>query len=282
MKPDDPARISPTALYTSYVWYRNGLSHDALVTPTGRALHVLLRPMNAAYERLGQTSLDEMLLARHRVIDHLLERAIERGLVSQVLEVAAGFSPRGMRFAARYASRGLVYVEGDLPAQAERKRRALDGAGLRGNNHHIVALDALRDDGEHSIARVAAEHFEPTRGLAIVTEGLLGYFDRTTVLGMWTRFARTLRGFPHGFYFSDLNLSGDVGHMRGAKLFQFLLQLFARGQVHLHYDNPEEVAAAMRSCGFAHADVHSPSEFEHEVELPKRRRQLVRVLDAQT
>ncbi|MEI8259792.1 MAG: NTP transferase domain-containing protein, partial [Deltaproteobacteria bacterium] len=53
MKPDDSARISPTAHYTSYVWFRNGLSHPALVSPAGRALHLLLRPLNVAYERFG-------------------------------------------------------------------------------------------------------------------------------------------------------------------------------------------------------------------------------------
>ena len=31
---------------------------------------------------------------------------------------------------------------------------------------------------------------DPARGLAIVSEGLLTYFDEASVLGMWRRFAR--------------------------------------------------------------------------------------------
>ena len=58
-----------------------------------------------------------MLLARHHLIDHRLHAAIESGRVGQVIEVAAGLSPRGWRFASRYGSR-LTYLEADLPATA--------------------------------------------------------------------------------------------------------------------------------------------------------------------
>ena len=77
---------------------------------------------------LGGPTLESYLLARHRAIDCLLEQAIERHGVTQVIEVAAGLSPRGWRFSRRYGS-GLTYVEADLPDMAERKRRALERIG---------------------------------------------------------------------------------------------------------------------------------------------------------
>ena len=60
------ARISPTAHYTGFVWYRNGLSHPAFMTREGWLLHNLLRPMNVGYRLQGRADLDTMLLARHR------------------------------------------------------------------------------------------------------------------------------------------------------------------------------------------------------------------------
>src|SRR3989440_11894372 len=90
--------ISPTAHYTAYVWARNGLSHPALSTAEGRVLFESLRPLMIATGALRGVSLEAYLLARHRAIDALLERAIERGDVSQVIEVACGLSPRGWRF----------------------------------------------------------------------------------------------------------------------------------------------------------------------------------------
>ncbi len=99
----DSSRISPTAHYTATVWLRHGLSHPALATARGVRLHAALRPMNAWYERFSTSpSLDMMLLARHLSLDALLEREIRAGRVGQVIEVAAGLSPRGARFARRF------------------------------------------------------------------------------------------------------------------------------------------------------------------------------------
>src|SRR4051812_43465992 len=98
MSATDSSRISPTAHYTSQVWFRHGMSHPALETAFGRRLHAALAPINFAYRVTGRPNLDEMLLARHRCLDALLERAIASGEVSQVIEVAAGLSPRGFTF----------------------------------------------------------------------------------------------------------------------------------------------------------------------------------------
>ena len=124
----DSARISPTAHYTGYVWARAGLSHPQLVTAEGRALFESVRPAMGVSRLLGGVQLEPYLLTRHRAIDVLLERSIESGAVSQVLEVACGLSPRGWRFHRRYGKR-ITYVEADLPGMAERKRAALDADG---------------------------------------------------------------------------------------------------------------------------------------------------------
>src|SRR5581483_12014065 len=110
-----------------------------------------------ASRALGGPTLEQYLLARHRAIDALLEQAIERDGVSQVIEVAAGLSPRGWRFARRYGER-LIYVEADLPDMALRKFAALERVGSLGERHRVRAVDAMRDDdGPGSVAAVVAE-----------------------------------------------------------------------------------------------------------------------------
>ena len=196
--------ISPTAHYTGQVWLRNGLSHPLLGTREGRLLFDSLQPVMRTSALLGGPSLEPYLLARHHAIDARLEHAIEHDGVTQVLEVAAGMSPRGWRFAQRYGER-LTYVEADLPAMAARKRRALDRIGSLSAAHRVVDLDALRDRGPLSLQAVAGE-LDPARGLAIITEGLLGYLAPEAMTGLWRRFARTLDGFAGGRYLSDLHL----------------------------------------------------------------------------
>jgi O-methyltransferase involved in polyketide biosynthesis len=260
----DTSRISPTAHYTAYVWVRHGLSHPALASPQGRLYHAILAPANFAYDRLlGRPNLEAMLLARHRVLDHLLARAIETGAVRQVIEIAAGLSPRGYQLARRYPA--VRFIEGDLPESAALKRRLLDGAGLGGANHEVVTVNALLDDGPGSLAEVCAGL--PAVGTAIVTEGLLGYFDLDAVTGMWRRFARALRGRGGGLYLCDLNLGGDA--TAAARAFRHALSWFARGEVHLHFDGPDAAAAALRAAGFDAAEIRRPSEFA-DVDVPRR------------
>jgi O-methyltransferase involved in polyketide biosynthesis len=255
---DDGSRISPTAHYTADVWVRSGLSDPALSTPLGSLLHAALLPVNETYGRLsGRPNLDAMLVARHRALDALLQREIANGRVGQVVEIAAGLSGRGCRFARRFPD--VRYVETDLPPMAAYKRGVLDRAGLRGPHHDVQPLDALATDGPASLATVAAA-LAPSRGLAIVTEGLLSYLPRDAVLALWRRIATTLGRFPHGLYLSDLHLAGDVQGMWIAELFRVGLELFARGPVRYHFTTPDETVMAARGAGFRDARLHFPDE----------------------
>lgn len=249
-------RISPTAHYTGYVWYRNGLSHDALVTVEGRAFYESMRPINATARTIGAPTLEGFLLARHLAIDAFLAEAIEAGDVGQVVEVAAGLSPRGWDFSRRYAGK-IDYVEADLPGMATRKRNMLEDGGLLTDRHRVVELDALADDGPQSLARLCDE-LDPSRGLAIVTEGLLNYFPREDVTGMWRRFAQSAARFPRGLYLSDLHLRAhNRGRLTG--VFAKGLSAFVRGRVHLHFDDEAQAADALRQAGFARARLVEPA-----------------------
>jgi O-methyltransferase involved in polyketide biosynthesis len=253
-----PSPITPTAHYTGYVWARNGLSHPELTTREGRVLFELVRPMLVAGGAFGGPSLETYLLTRHRAIDVLLERAIEDGGITQVLEVACGLSPRGWRFTRQYGER-LTYVEADLPEMAARKRRALERMGSLGERHRVVELDALQ---EGAVAAVVGE-LEPSAGLAIVTEGLLGYLPRDAVLGMWRRFAAALSPFTPGRYISDLHLARiQTAQVRA---FRVVLSAFVRGRVHLHFEEPSEAVDALRAAGFASADVRGVAELAREI-----------------
>lgn len=247
--------ISPTAHYTGYTWYHHGLSHPAFVTPQGRLMVAATRPLHWMARAVGAPTLSAFLLARHRVIDHLLHEAIDAGRVSQIIEIAAGLSPRGWAFKQRHGA-ALTYIEADLPHMARRKQHLLTQAGLAREGHRVVALDALALRGEGSLSALA-DTLDPTQGLAIVTEGLLNYFDQAAVLGMWQRFAQALGHFPHGLYLSDMHLAHQNAgaHAHG---FVAMLSAFVRGRVHLHFHSDEEALAALRQQGFAEAVLHDP------------------------
>ncbi|HST70404.1 MAG TPA: class I SAM-dependent methyltransferase [Solirubrobacterales bacterium] len=244
--------ISPTAHYTGETWVRNGLSHPELATWQGRALHRTLALPIAASKAVGGPTLEGLLLARHRIIDAILEEKIEGG-VGQVVEAACGMSPRGWRFSQRYGDR-LTYIEADLPAMARRKREALARIGSLSDHHRVADLDVLRDGGPGSLDSLA-EELDPAKGLVVITEGLLTYFDDPTVEALWARLARVLGRFDQNAYLADLRFAhSDRGIPERA--FDVILGAFVRGKVHAYRGDEATAAASLRSAGFKEARLH--------------------------
>ena len=244
--------ISPTAHYTGETWVRNGLSHPQLRTWQGQVFHGALALPLAASKSLGGPTLAGLLLARHRIIDSILEERIAGG-VGQVLEVACGMSPRGWRFSERYGDR-LTYIEADLPAMARRKREALERMGSLSDHHRVVEVDVLRDGGPGSLEALAAD-LDPAQGLAIVTEGLLTYFDDETVEALWARLAKVLARFDRGVYLADLRLADD-DRILLERAFAVVLGAFVRGRVSAYGEDGIAPEAALRHAGFKGVQLH--------------------------
>lgn len=255
--------VSPTAHYTGETWVRNGLSHPQLATWQGRFFHRTMALPNTVSRTFGGPTLEGALLARHRIIDSVLDDLIGAG-VSQVVEAACGMSPRGWRFSERYGDR-LTYVEADLPAMAQRKREALARMGSLSDRHRVADLDILRDGGADSLESLV-EDLDPAAGLAIVTEGLLTYFDDDTVDALWARLARALGRFDKGIYLADLRFAQpDRGIPERA--FEVVLGAFVRSKVHPYRGDEDAAAATLRGAGFKAVRLHRGDEHPAAAEV---------------
>jgi O-methyltransferase involved in polyketide biosynthesis len=206
----------------------------------------------AASRTLGGPTLDGLLLARHRIIDSILDDLI-RGGVSQVVEVACGMSPRGWRFSERFSEQ-LTYVEADLPAMAQRKRDALARMESLTDRHRVVGLDVLQEGGPDSLEALV-ETLDPAGGLVIITEGLLTYLEDDTVDALWARLASVLERFDKGVYLSDLRFAKrDRGLSERA--FDVVLGAFVRGKVHPYRGDETTAEATLHSAGFEQVQLH--------------------------
>jgi O-methyltransferase involved in polyketide biosynthesis len=261
------ARISPTAHYTGQVWCRHGLSPEELGTTTGLAMfHALRGPMLLLARGTGGITLEKILLQRHLIIDHVLERAIEAGTIGQIVEVAAGLSGRGLRLCRRHPE--LIYVEADLPGMATRKRELLARIRPRSASHAVVDVDALADSGPLAVAEATASRLDPARGTAIITEGLVNYFSPELVAGIWRRFAAMLSRYPSGIYVSDVHLGDPQHQTRLVRTFRALLGAVARGRIHLHGKDEAELRAKLEQAGFSRLQLHRPSDLAAKLHLP--------------
>ena len=206
----------------------------------------------AASRAVGGGTLDGLLLARHRIIDSILDDLIRDG-VSQVIEVACGMSPRGWRFTERFGER-LTYIEADLPAMAQRKRDALEQMDSLTERHPVVDLDVLQEDGPGSLEALV-ETLDPAKGLVIITEGLLTYLEDDTVDALWARLATLLGRFEKGVYLSDLRFAKqDRGLPERA--FDVILSAFVRGKVHPYRGDEAAAEAVLHDAGFKEVHLH--------------------------
>ena len=106
-----------------------------------------------------------------------MNRIVEEYGARQILELAAGLSPRGMDF----AQRGIVYVEADLAETIELKREVVTSVlGEIPANLHLCAASVV----DRAELLACCEPFSDTRPVAVTTEGLLRYltFEEKTQL----------------------------------------------------------------------------------------------------
>lgn len=278
----DSSGISFTAFYTGEVWRRHGLSVPFLSLPQGRLLYMAGRPMELLTKALLGGSNETMLLQRHLIIDHLLEKAVTEQGVSQVVEIACGLSPRGTLMARRFAGHDLRYIEADLPGMAARKRTLLEQAGELSARHEVVEIDILDQGSAISLESVFRDRLDPSRKTLVITEGLVNYFDYPTITGFWSRLADALKMFPSGIYLTDLYPNFQWHRtVKAARIFKAALGAATRSRVSLHFGNEAAIREGLKECGFSSVAVHLPESYYGVLAIPTQRTpSFVRVIES--
>ncbi len=279
-KPTDSSGISFTALYTGAVWHRNGLSDDSLITAQGRWLYSLMSPFEAASKTVAGGNLRTFLLQRHLIIDHLIEQAVAERGVTQVLEIACGLSPRGLRLRRQWPQ--LHMVESDLPDMAARKAAKLAASGHLGPQHQVTPIDILADEGDQTLEAVIERVFNTDGPIVVVTEGLSNYFALDVISGFWRRLAAIFAKRPGSVYLTDSYLLPSQPVIReGINVLRRMLGGMTRSQVSIHFDSDAEAEHHMSSLGFADVEIHNPRHFYGQLPIPESRNEpLVRIIEA--
>ncbi len=165
--------VSPTALYPVFA---RGEFTDI---PFARQMLDRLRTGTPfppdAYPHEVLRSYAPFFEARFKSVNHILVKEN----ASQILELAAGFSPRGME----WSGRGTLYVETDLADMMERKRSLIEEIlGSVPENLKLCSASAL--DLDELAAACACFRNQP---VAVTTEGLLRYLtfpEKTQLLSL--------------------------------------------------------------------------------------------------
>ena len=272
----DTSRISVSAHYTGYIWYKHGLSAKNFITETGRRINMIATPINAFLRLVGGADIDIFLLQRHTVIDHKVEELIEQEGVTQIVELACGLSPRGYRLRKKYPQ--LRYIECDLQGIVDKKRELLDGTDLP--DQELRVCDVFTTEGPDSIQGIL-ESLDPDQKTVIVTEGLVNYFELPVIREVWSRMAQGLKRFPQGWYITELYPDfADHPSYRYVKFAQKTVGFLTKGDWPLHYPNDAAIQKGFQEDGFDQVEVIDPASFYGKLPLlPEVKiRTLVRII----
>ena len=279
-KPTDSSGISFTALYTGAVWHRYGLSDDTLATAKGSWLYRLMTPFEAASKAVIGSNIRTFLLQRHLIIDHLIDQAIRDKGITQVLEIACGMSPRGIRLRQKHPL--LHMVEADLPDMAARNALRLMATGRLGDHHPVTPIDNPADHGEDQLEKVIDRVFENSDPVIIITEGLTSYFSLETISEFWRRLAAAMAKRPGSIYLSESYYQPSQPLLNTTlKALGGVLGAATRSQVSFHFQTDAQARDHFLSCGFVSAKVHDPRSWYGILPIPESRGEpMVRVIEA--
>lgn len=249
--------ISFTAHYTGYIWYLLGISHERLATSKGKQLATLLYPFESVAEKLVGHSVRSTLKLRHRLLDQRLEQLISQHPDLQVIEIAAGLSPRGWRFRQKYPA--IRYVEVDLPAMATIKREALKPIDPQAK---VYGCDIFSEQFQ----QILTQDLDPTRPLAVLSEGLINYFSKDLIGQLSQILSKEFQSFPKAYFISDLY--PEPTHQLAKIIWNSskLLKFLSKSEFQFYFTSPQEATDFFKMHGFKTVYIRQASSFEQPEE----------------
>ncbi len=264
--------VAVSALYTAGTWRWAGFAAADVVTP--QDADPVFRLVNAYmrfYRWLNPRtfSLRHQLLHRHAAIDHLLAGSG----CQRVIEVASGFSPRGVSFSADPARE---YIEIDLPDMVAAKRRQLEASeagrvALQRGNFSLRAGDMTCLDFVAEFAGTASADAADSQPTAVISEGLMMYFPREQQLAIWRSVAALVIATGGVYLFDYIPLSEEPPRSWLGRLLHVLRVrvLGIRGDFAYDQRDRDAVAADLRACGFARVESFSTGDVAADWGLPQ-------------
>ena len=269
--------ISPTAHFTGYVWYKNNLGLKNLRTVRGAMFYHLARPVDLLVRLfMNGLSLETYLLQRHLMIDHLLAEKIQKHEINQIVEIAAGFSARGYRFASEF--KDIHYIETDLPHMVHMKRKFFEKLPKL-KNHELIPVDILKETGETSLREAILPKLKISKSTALITEGLISYFNHDMAMQIITRIAAFLKEFNHGAYFSEIHFTED--NQGGIiDLFKIFIGKFVNSPIEIPFENEIHLLEKISTVNFTKTILHSPVAFQFIPDMPRiNRKNVIHILE---
>lgn len=236
MEAYDFRRVSVTALIPAFA------RGEYTTIPWAREMSAVLRDRGAAlpdgpWREYGAFA--SIFDARFRAVTRL----IEEKAATQVLELAAGLSPRGIEL----ASRGIVYVEADLAESTALKREVLTAMlGSVPQNLHLCPASAV----DRAQLLSCCVPFAAGQPVAVTTEGLLRYLTFEEKARVAANVLEILRRYGGWWITPDIHLRSLAQRQTPAQR-EAELKTLGRDLNQNYFEDLGHARQFFERCGFA-------------------------------
>ncbi|MFA5386197.1 MAG: class I SAM-dependent methyltransferase [Candidatus Paceibacterota bacterium] len=172
-------KIGPTAWGVSY---SRSLSDIKYAAEIFHELELSIKTTSKEEVEYFEASKKSKLAPQFEARQKLIDRLIEENKNDQILEIAAGFSSRGLAMTEKNDS--LKYVEVDLPYIAEHKKQILQVLSSKYGINPSVNLRIESGDALDLNSLFESVKYFEQKPISVVNEGLLRYlsFDQKSIV----------------------------------------------------------------------------------------------------
>ena len=240
--------ISPTAIVTAYPRQFTDIPYEKEIY---QWLQKNCKNNDVKLNKLLAPEIEARYKLTNKILDDLD--------VSQVLEIGAGYSSRGII----YGEKGYEYIEMDLEEVAKNKVRLLKDIASIPNNLHITSGNALN----YADFEKCDEFLDTNKEVAIINEGLLRYltFEEKEIVGkniynilkkhngVWITCDVTPKKFieKQNVCLPDFNKN--------------LNQVTSRNDLQDRFNDIEHIKSFMMKIGFKNIEIHKFIEMKEQL-----------------
>lgn len=239
--------ISPTAIVTSYPRIFTDIPYEE---------EIYKWLSNNCHEKVA---LNKMLAPEIEARYKLTNKLLNLTNINQVLEIAAGYSSRGII----YSKKDYQYVEMDLESVINNKSKLLNELNLNNSNLHLISGNALNYNDFKNVIK----YFNKDKEVAIINEGLLRYltFDEKKIVA--TNIYKILKQYngiwitcdvtPKKFIKSQNSINPEIN--------KNLNNLTSRNDLEDRFEDYNHIKKFMKEIGFNKVEIHKFSEVKDEI-----------------
>ena len=247
MRLDSFESVSPTAIVTCYPRIFTDIPYEPQI-----------------YEWLSQNCtqnvvLNKMLAPEIEARYKLTNRILDKLKINQVLELASGYSSRGLI----YSQKGYHYVEMDLEHVAKNKTKIIDDITTCPSNLHILAGNALNREDYIKCEK----YFDKNKEIAIINEGLLRYltFEEKAVVAQ--NVYNTLNKFNGVWITCDVTPKRFITSQEKClpKFNSNLSNITSRNDLKDRFNDIEHIKEFFGKIGFKNIEIHKFIEVKDEL-----------------